>query len=57
MERNRWMIVAATFGLITVALLTVWSPTTSGQAPIRPAVATWEYRNVSGPSDRTTPMN
>jgi hypothetical protein len=48
MERNHWIIVAATFGLIMVALVTVWSPTTSGQAPNKPAVATWEYRNVFG---------
>ena len=48
MVRNRWLIVAATFGLITAALLTVWSSTTSGQAPNRPAMATWEYMNVFG---------
>ena len=48
MERNRWIIATATFRLITATLLTVWSPTTSGQAPNRTAVATWEYRNVFG---------
>jgi hypothetical protein len=48
MKRNRRIVFASMLVLVTATGLFLWSPSSPGQGPAKPAVMPWEYRTLFG---------